>query len=535
MLCCLGTQQAPLPLVLLPPAAAGLVGPGAAAAEALCEGVVALVLKPAVLGGYERAAELAAWAQLHGLHAVVSSAFETSLGIAQLAQLAAAVDGGAPGGGGGPMHHGLATQSWFDQDLLPAAAAQLLLQPGPSGGDGGSASIQGMGISMAAAEAVVSSGTALALGLDAQQAPEQAPRQRAQRRRCHVATSSGSYHFSLLEVLPPVAAASPAGGAGHQPPVLLLHGFLGAAGDWLPVMHALGLERRCVALDLPGHGASTVLTPSHGPASNGNGATSNGSNGTAAAAAAEAGDPQAAHSLEAAAEAVAALVEREGLQGCLLVGYSLGARLALLLAARWPHLFSGVASVSGVCCVVLCGRGAGHVCELASCLPAATAALRGRHGDRPRVPSSLLLPTCNPLRHNHFCVLCPPDSFLQALRACRVQQSVRSAPRGTMRLPPRCATAAWTASCMTGTSCRCGSSCGPALASRPCWRSGGAAATPANWRRCWRQPPPAVRPACGRSCRRRRRAAACPRCCWWLAGRTPSMWVWQRGWPQSCG
>lgn len=308
----------------------------------MCEGVAALVLKPAVLGGFERTAGLAAWARQRGMLCVLSSSFESCLGVAQLAQFAAALDAaaGPPGG----TQHGLATLSWFAEDLLPASPeAPQLLQPLASRASSNSSSSgNGIGIGLAAAEQVAAKGIALTLGLDAQHAAAEC--QQASRRRSSVQTGSALYDFSLLEVLPPAAQAGAAGGTSNgtsssgrlapgQPPVLLLHGFLGAAEDWLPLMRALGLQRHCIAPDLPGHGSTTV--DAHTSSGNGNG---NGSSG---------GSSGSAHSLEAAAAAVAALVEREGLQGCCLVGYSLGARLALLLAARWPHLFSGVVSVSG--------------------------------------------------------------------------------------------------------------------------------------------------------------------------------------------
>lgn len=41
-------------------------------------------------------------------------------------------------------------------------------------------------------------------------------------------------------------------------PIVFLHGFLGCAADWLPVVQHL--HRTCIAVDLPGHGA-TSWTP----------------------------------------------------------------------------------------------------------------------------------------------------------------------------------------------------------------------------------------------------------------------------------
>jgi len=36
--------------------------------------------------------------------------------------------------------------------------------------------------------------------------------------------------------------------------VVCLHGFMGTAEDWLPLMQRLSEYARCVAVDLPGHG-----------------------------------------------------------------------------------------------------------------------------------------------------------------------------------------------------------------------------------------------------------------------------------------
>jgi O-succinylbenzoate synthase len=73
--------------------------------------ISAIILKPTLLGGLERAAMFARTAREMNIKAVVSSCFESSVGIAALIQFAAA-------------HHtidspaGLDTLSWFKQDLL---------------------------------------------------------------------------------------------------------------------------------------------------------------------------------------------------------------------------------------------------------------------------------------------------------------------------------------------------------------------------------------------------------------------------------
>lgn len=74
------------------------------------DGVDVLILKPALLGGIEKTWQYMRQAQSLGISAVVSSSFESGLGILTLAQLAgcAAREQGA----------GLDTLKWFKQDLL---------------------------------------------------------------------------------------------------------------------------------------------------------------------------------------------------------------------------------------------------------------------------------------------------------------------------------------------------------------------------------------------------------------------------------
>ena len=45
-------------------------------------------------------------------------------------------------------------------------------------------------------------------------------------------------------------------GSPGNPDVLCLHGFMGSAADWQDVATAIGDQASCIALDLPGHGAS---------------------------------------------------------------------------------------------------------------------------------------------------------------------------------------------------------------------------------------------------------------------------------------
>jgi len=103
-------------------------------------------------------------------------------------------------------------------------------------------------------------------------------------------------------------------------PLVFLHGFLGEAEDWEPVARALAATgRRVVLADLPGHGGSSLSCP---PGS---------------------GLP----TVESAAAAVGALLEELDLSDVVLVGYSLGARVALAAGAGKDPRVAAVVSVSG--------------------------------------------------------------------------------------------------------------------------------------------------------------------------------------------
>jgi 2-succinyl-6-hydroxy-2,4-cyclohexadiene-1-carboxylate synthase len=100
-------------------------------------------------------------------------------------------------------------------------------------------------------------------------------------------------------------------GDPHRPAVLFLHGFMGSGADWADAISALDERFYYVAPDLPGHGASLGLPPE-------------------------------AYTVEGAARAVLDLLDRLGVGRPTIVGYSMGGRLALYLALRYPQRCSGL-------------------------------------------------------------------------------------------------------------------------------------------------------------------------------------------------
>jgi 2-succinyl-6-hydroxy-2,4-cyclohexadiene-1-carboxylate synthase len=94
---------------------------------------------------------------------------------------------------------------------------------------------------------------------------------------------------------------------GSGRPLVLLHGFTGTGAAWDELLEPLGSRRRLIVPDLPGHGGTPATSP---------------------------GDA----SVEHAADALAALLATHGATPADVLGYSLGARVALRLAVVHPSV-----------------------------------------------------------------------------------------------------------------------------------------------------------------------------------------------------
>jgi|GEM_PF-119872 len=107
------------------------------------------------------------------------------------------------------------------------------------------------------------------------------------------------------------------GGDREALPLLLLHGFTGAASTWSELLPVLGARRRVVALSLHGHGGSDV------PA-----------------------DP-ARYAAPRAARDVLEVLDLLGITRVVLLGYSMGARVALHTALAAPGRVGALILESG--------------------------------------------------------------------------------------------------------------------------------------------------------------------------------------------
>ncbi len=95
-----------------------------------------------------------------------------------------------------------------------------------------------------------------------------------------------------------------------NPPILMLHGFLGSHKDFEPLLGALSYHFYCIVLDLPGHGQTQANLNSY--------------------------------TFSKTAESLLTLLNHFGIQQTHLLGYSMGGRLALYLACNFPDRFTRI-------------------------------------------------------------------------------------------------------------------------------------------------------------------------------------------------
>ena len=96
-------------------------------------------------------------------------------------------------------------------------------------------------------------------------------------------------------------------GSSGEKVVLFLHGFMGRAAEWMPIGRRLPLAS--VALDLPGHGTSPVASDDW---------------------------------YDEALSGIDRFLRSEGQERVILAGYSMGGRLAMHYAHRYPDKIEGL-------------------------------------------------------------------------------------------------------------------------------------------------------------------------------------------------
>ena len=100
-------------------------------------------------------------------------------------------------------------------------------------------------------------------------------------------------------------------GEPEETAVLFVHGFMGTSRDWEGMLSAVCARRFGVAVDLPGHGDSLGL-------------------------------PEAAYSLEGASQELAKVLDALRVRRAVIVGYSMGGRVALHFALHHRERCAGL-------------------------------------------------------------------------------------------------------------------------------------------------------------------------------------------------
>ncbi|MEG3970890.1 2-succinyl-6-hydroxy-2,4-cyclohexadiene-1-carboxylate synthase [Microcoleus sp. T2B6] len=101
-------------------------------------------------------------------------------------------------------------------------------------------------------------------------------------------------------------------GRNNQQKILFLHGFTGNFQDFSSVISLLSKNYGCLAVDLPGHGKTRVS-----------------------------GD-ESCYNISNTAQALIHLLDNLQIDKCLLLGYSMGGRLALYMTLHFPERFEKV-------------------------------------------------------------------------------------------------------------------------------------------------------------------------------------------------
>ncbi|KAK6931406.1 Thiamine pyrophosphate enzyme, C-terminal TPP-binding [Dillenia turbinata] len=267
--------------------------------------VVAVVIKPSVVGGFETAAMIAKWAQQKGKMAVISSAYETGLGLCSYIQFSHFLDlqnaeicKATNKENGRHVAHGLGTYQWLKEDVM---SEPLRIYRHLNSGM--------VEASIEDAHRVLQNFQLRQNTICRSYGGEQ-----IQTYQLAVKCKHFSFTFKVQEV----------GRKTHDNVVLFLHGFLGTGRDWIPIMKAISGAARCIAVDLPGHGESKVQV-----------------NHTVE------GEQDPRLSLHVIADALCELIKLTTHGKVALVGYSMGARIALYMSLRLSNKIEGSVIISG--------------------------------------------------------------------------------------------------------------------------------------------------------------------------------------------
>ncbi|GMH01833.1 hypothetical protein Nepgr_003672 [Nepenthes gracilis] len=270
-------------------------------------GIVAFVIKPSLVGGFENAALIARWAHMHGKMAIISAAFESSLSLSSYVQFACYLDlqnaqlcKALEKNVATSLAHGLGTYQWLKEDVT---VDPLMVCQNPCSGD---------------LEASILEADRLLRNFQINQRIilKNSTEEQVNAYQLNLESEYFSYTVEVQEI----------GESSEEQNdvVLFLHGFLGTGQDWIPIMKAISGTVRCISVDLPGHGKSKVQCCTNQDATE-----------------------EHKLSVDAVAILLCKLIDYIAPRKVTLVGYSLGGRIALYMALRFSAKINGAVIISG--------------------------------------------------------------------------------------------------------------------------------------------------------------------------------------------
>nr|XP_043623438.1 protein PHYLLO, chloroplastic [Erigeron canadensis] len=259
--------------------------------------IVAVVIKPSFVGGFEKAAFIARWAQQQGKIAVISSAFESGLALSAYVQFSCFVEMQnedirrimdiEPASS---VAHGLGTFRWLKEDIITES---LCISQGKTSVFDAGQKLREFNINQ---NSVIRSFKA----------------EEVWNYKLNVDVEGITFSINVQEL----------GDKTNNNVVVFLHGFLGTSEDWVPIMKTMSASSRCIAFDLPGHGGSTFHANDY-----------------------------VARGVDLSVNVVAAMLDKLFLllttRKVTVVGYSMGARITLYMAVRCSNMVKGVVIISG--------------------------------------------------------------------------------------------------------------------------------------------------------------------------------------------
>ncbi|KAG9448639.1 hypothetical protein H6P81_008604 [Aristolochia fimbriata] len=258
-------------------------------AELTHPGIVAIVIKPSIVGGFENSAVLARWAYQHGKMAVISGTFESSLSLAAYVQFAHYLEQQnahlckMKKEKISTVAHGLGTYQWLKEDVV-TPPIKICVNPHSEMVE---ASVHDAGCLLQSVQI-----NSEVIQRNYHDKDIQTYQVKAD---CMGVTC-------VLEVWET--------GSNVQDKVLVfLHGFLGTGEDWIPVMKGLSATSRCISINLPGHGRSNIMEL-----------------------ACSENDGEFIMTIGLIADVLNEAVNNITSKSIILIGYSMGARIALYMA-----------------------------------------------------------------------------------------------------------------------------------------------------------------------------------------------------------